>query len=81
MRYKSIKYARTSNLGQGENERVEIMIDLHPDDNVDKAFADLKATVKGYLGIAHEERPTNRPFERLAGHARPAPLPVSGQGT
>ena len=45
MKYRELEYARTSNLGNYENERITLKVDLDETEDIDESFRTLKATV------------------------------------
>lgn len=51
MKFKTIVYQRSKNLGNYESERIELTVELDENEDVDEAIALLKSKVEQGLGI------------------------------
>ena len=45
MKYRELEYARTSNLGNYESEKITLKVELNETEDIDESFRTLKATV------------------------------------
>jgi hypothetical protein len=56
MKYRFIKYARTRNLPNHENERIEVSVEVHNGEDPEKVFEDARDFVEVRLGLRKETK-------------------------